>query len=275
MLRGWLALLALLGGIAFSYAAESVSPSLSVNKRWPEARRLLAEGKPQEAKAAFEALIELYPKEADLHLFLGIVLLRLRDPDAAYAAVKKAVAIDPSHIEARTLLGWIHSEIRGDFSAAINQYSKVAELRPDLPEAHNNLGVAQKRKGELEKAAASFTKALEGKPDYSTALNNRGWIFAEQKKWVEARRDFEQALRIDPDDDGALYGLAQALREARNYSEAQRVLGQLISRSANFVYWLEWGRIGLIRYYWVLLLIALAFYIRGRFEKARSESNGG
>jgi Tfp pilus assembly protein PilF len=274
MLRGWLALLAVLAGIGFSFAADS-SSSLLNDKRWQEARKSLADGKAVEAKATFEELLKRYPQEADLQLFLGISLLRLREPQAAEAAVKKALSINPNHVEARTLLGWIDSEIRGDFEAAIKEYSKVVELRPDLPEAYNNLGVAQKRKGDLAKAADSFNTALKLKPDYSAAISNRGWVLAEQNQWSDARREFERALTINPGDDGALYGLSQALREARDYAGAQKVLGQLTARSANFVYWLEWGRIGLIRYWWVLLLTAIMLFLKGRFKKARSQSNGG
>jgi protein O-GlcNAc transferase len=274
MLRGWLVLLAVLWGIGFSFAVESDS-SLLNDKRWEEARKDLAAGKATEAKATFEALLNRYPKEADIHLFLGMTLLRLRDPQAAEAAVRRAIALKPQHVEARTLLGWIESEIRGDLSAAIKEYEKVTELRPDLAEAYNNLGVAQKKNRELYKAAESFHKALKQKPDFSAALSNRGWVFAEQGKWGEARRDFEGALKINPGDDGALYGLSQALREARDYAGAQQTLGQLIARSPNFVYWLEWGRIGLIRYYWVLLAIAILFFIKGRFMKTRREAHGG
>ena len=137
MLRGWLTVLAVLVGVGFSFAADSRSP-LVAEKKWEEARKSLANGHPAQAKAAFEELLKKYPHEA------------------------------------RTLLGWIDSEIRGDFDSAIREYAKVVELRPDLAEAYNNLGVAQKRKGELDKAAASFNKALARRPDYSAALSNRG-----------------------------------------------------------------------------------------------------
>jgi Tfp pilus assembly protein PilF len=273
MVRGWLAVLAILVGVEVSLAADSSSPLLN-EKRWEEARKSLASGNPAEAKTAFEELLKKYPQEADLHLFLGITLLRLREPHAAEAAVKRALAVDPNHVEARTLLGWIDSDIHGDFDSAIKEYSKVVELRPDLAEAYNNLGVAQKRKGELNKAAESFNKALERRPDFTPALSNRGWIFAEQNKWAEARQDFEQALKLSPHDDGALYGLSQSLRETRDYAGAQKALSQLMSRSPNFVYWLEWGRIGLIRYWWVLLLTAAAFFLKGRFQKVRNEPHG-
>jgi tetratricopeptide (TPR) repeat protein len=274
MLRGCLVGLAVLTCVGLSLAAETTSP-LVKEHQWEEARNYLAEGKAAEAKAVFEALLRRYPQEPDLHLFLGITLLRLRDPQAAEASVRKAIALDPDHVEARTLLAWIESDIRGDFDAAIAGYKKVVELKPDLPPAYNNLGVDLKRKGELAAAADNFNKALDRKPDFGAALNNRGWTFAEQDRWSEARRDFEQALKINPQDDGALYGLSQALREVRDYSGAQEVLGQLLSRSPNFVYWLEWGRIGLIRYWWGLLAIALAFFFKGRFKKARVESHGG
>jgi Tfp pilus assembly protein PilF len=273
MVRGWLAVLAILVGVEVSLAADSSSPLLN-EKRWEEARKSLAAGNPAEAKTAFEELLKKYPQEADLHLFLGITLLRLRETQAAEAAVKRALAVDPNHAEARTLLGWIDSDIHGDFDSAIKEYSKVVELRPDLAEAYNNLGVAQKRKGELNKAAESFNKALERRPDFTPALSNRGWIFAEQNKWPEARQDFEQALKLSPHDDGALYGLSQSLRETRDYAGAQKALSQLMSRSPNFVYWLEWGRIGLIRYWWVLLLTAAAFFLKGRFQKVRNEPHG-
>src|SRR5262249_9525997 len=118
-------------------------------------------------------------------------------------------------------------------------------------------------------------KALKVKPDYTAAISNRGWVFAEQNQWGDARREFERALAINPADDGALYGLSQTLREARDYAGAQKALSQLIARSPNFVYWLEWGRRGRIRYWWGLLLTAIMLFLKGRLKKARSQSNGG
>ena len=274
MLRGWVVGLVVFLGAGLSAAADSTSPLVN-EKQWEEARSYLTEGKAAEAKAVFEALLRRYPEEADLHLFLGITLLRLRDPQAAESSVRKAIAIDPDHVEARTLLAWIEADIHGNFDSAITEYKKVVQLKPDFPQAYNNLGVALKKKGELAQAAENFNKALERQPDFGAALSNRGWVCAEQTKWSEARRDFEQALKINPEDDGALYGLSQSLREARDYAGAQEVLGQLISRSPNFVYWLEWGRIGLVRYWWVLLAFALAFFFKGRFTKARLQAHGG
>ena len=138
MLRGWLAVVAILLGISFSFAADS-SSRLQQDRRWEEARKYLVDGKPGEAKGLFEELLKQYPNEADLHLFLGITQLRLRNPEAAVSAIKKALGENPSHADARTLLAWIELEVRGDFDAAIKEYQKVIELRPELAEAYSKL----------------------------------------------------------------------------------------------------------------------------------------
>jgi tetratricopeptide (TPR) repeat protein len=201
--------------------------------------------------------------------------LRLRDVPAAQIHIQKAIALDPDHAEARTLLGWIHLELRRDYAAAIEEYSRVVRLKPEWPEAYNNLGVAFRKKGGLEKALESFNRALELRADYSQAWSNRGWVYAEQKKWREAQTDFDQALKADPNDEGALYGLSQALREVRDYAGAEKALRNLIARAPNFVYWLEWGQLELIRFYWIFLLVAGAVYLRGRYRKVRRAANGG
>ncbi len=274
MLKVWgLSLVGALG-ISFSLAYGQSSSLLREGSQWEQGKRYLAEGKAMEAKGAFEGLLGRYPNEPDLHLFLGIASLRLREVQAAEVHVRRALSLAPDHIEARTLLGWINLELHRDYASAIEEYARVVHLRPDFPEAHNNLGVAFRKKGDSEKAIESFAKALELRRDYSEAWSNRGWVYTQQKKWREARNDFEQALKINPHDQGALYGLSQVLREARDYAGAQKALRSLMVQSPNFVYWLEWGQLQLVRYYWVLLLVAGAFFLHARYKKVRRKSHG-
>ena len=273
MVKMWLAVLAVLIGLGSSHAADIKSP-LPSDKRWEQARKDLAQGRPGEAKSVFEELLKDYPNEADLHLFLGMAKLRLRDPQGAVLAAKRAIALDSRHIEARTFLAWVELEVRGDAEAAIKEYRSVIEIRPDLPEAYTNLAAAQKRRGNIHEAILSLNKALELNGKFGAALNNRGWIYAEQEKWAQARGDFEEALKIDPKDQGALQGMALVLEKERNYAEAQQILARLNSQSPNFVYWLNWGRIGLIRYWWLWLSVAIALALAARLKKARTQANG-
>lgn len=270
--RGWSWLGVL--GLTVALAHGQVGSALGEDSRWEQGKRYLSEGKAGEAKEAFAALLDRNPKDPDLHLFLGIASLRLRDPQTAEAHVRKALALAPNHAEARTLLGWINLEIRRDYSAAVEEYARVVQLKPDFPEAYNNLGVALKKNGDLDEALQTFDRALVLRQDYSEAWSNRGWVYAEEKKWGEARADFERALEINPRDEGALYGLSHVLKESRDYAGAQRALRQLVSQSPNFVYWLEWGQLQLVRYYWVLLFVAGALLLHSRYNKVRRNSHG-
>jgi len=262
-------------GLCISQAYGQSGLSLTQETLWKQGRKYLAEGKAAEAKSIFEDLLKKYPREPDLHLFSGIASLRLQDTQAAEININKVLVLAPDHVEARALLGWLKMEVHKDYPAAIKEYVRVIELKPDTAEAFNNLGVAYKKNGDLEKAVESFNRALELRQDYSEAWSNRGWSYAEQRRWSEARKDFERVLELNPDDQGALYGLSRVLREQRDYAGAQKALKSLIARSPNFVYWLEWGQIQLVRYYWVGILIAVALLLRSRYRRIRRESNGG
>lgn len=270
----WLLSLLGIAGIGLTLAYAQGLP-LRQNGEWERGKRYLTEGKPSEAKEVFEQLLKSYPKDPEIHLLLAVALLRLRDIQTAETHVRRALALAPEHAEARTLLGWINLEVRRDYAAAVEEYARVVQMKPALPEAHNNLGAAYKKMGAWDEAAASFTQAVALREHYSEAWSNRGWVYIEQKRWREARSDFAKALQINPRDEGALYGLAQVLRTDRDYAGAQAALKKLMAQSPNFVYWLEWGELQLIRYYWVLLLIAVGFFLHAQYRKLRRNSNGG
>ncbi|MFQ5682543.1 MAG: tetratricopeptide repeat protein [Candidatus Binatia bacterium] len=274
MVKAWGLALAGILAIELSLAYGQGASSLKKETRWQRGKAYLAEGKAQEAKEAFETLLKHYSEEPDLYFLLGMASLRLREVEKAEDYIRKTLRLFPNHAEARTLLGWIKLEMHKDYPSAVEEYSRVVQLRPDSPEAHNNLGVAFKKNGELEKAINSFNRAVKLRTDYGEAWSNRGWVYMQQKKWREARRDFEHALKINPDDEGALYGESTVLKEVRDYAGAEKALNSLLARSPNFVYWLEWGQLELVRYYWVLLMIAVALFLRGRYRKTRRTSNG-
>ena len=104
MMRSWLALSAVLLALGLSQAAELRS-SLPTDQRWEQARKDLAQGKAEAAKTAFENLLKEYPGAADLQLFLGMAKLRLRDPQGAIVAARRAIDLDPQHGEAGRMTG--------------------------------------------------------------------------------------------------------------------------------------------------------------------------
>src|SRR6516162_2015433 len=99
---------------------------------------------------------------------------------------------------------WQHYQA-GRPDLAIDCLQAAVRLRPDIPETHNNLGVALVQQGRLAEAIASFQEALRLKPDNVEAQNNldkarrepglpreaemhaqRGLALAHQAKYEEA-----------------------------------------------------------------------------------------
>lgn len=234
---------------------------------WERGKQHLAAGDAGAAKLVFENLLQKRPNDPDILLSLALASLKLRDPETAESYVRRALAQRPEHAEARTLLGWIFMEVRRDYGPAVREYSEVVRLMPGSAEARNNLGVALKKKGDWAPALENFDRALGLRAKYPEALGNRGWVYAERGMWREARRDFEEALRLNARDEAALYGLSRALREERDYAGADAALSRLLAIAPNFVYWLEWGRLQLVRYYWALLLLAGFFYLYSRYRR--------
>ncbi len=258
--------LAVLIAVAVVGVVGETRSALVDEERWRAGRKDLAAGRVADAWEKFEKLLKQYPEEPQLLQVAGLAALKRGDTEAALTHVRKAVALAPDDAEALTLLGWLDLEVAGDVETAIASYRKVAALKPEVPEVHNNLGVALKRKGELDEAVGSFGRALELDPDFVQAASNRGWAYVEQSNWQAAGADFEKTLALRPEDEGALYGLARVRKELRDYSGAQEALARLSHRSQNFVYWLEWAMIGLIRYYWVFLLLALGLFFYFRYR---------
>ena len=93
----------------------------------------------------------------------------------------------------------IASHKEGKIEEAEKSYKKAIELKPDLPEAHYNLGNTLKNLGRLDEAEKSYKKAIELKPDYAEAHNNLGNTLNYKGDLVAAIDSYKQALNIQPD----------------------------------------------------------------------------
>ena len=60
----------------------------------------------------------------------------------------------------------------GKFEEASQCYTKIVKLKPNLAEAHFNLGKSLNALGKLEESIHYYTKAIELKPNYSDAQTN-------------------------------------------------------------------------------------------------------
>jgi tetratricopeptide (TPR) repeat protein len=54
---------------------------------------------------------------------------------------------------------------------AIAAYERALQLRPDYPEAHNNLGNVLRTQGRVAQAILCYERALQLRPDYANVAS--------------------------------------------------------------------------------------------------------
>jgi tetratricopeptide (TPR) repeat protein len=124
----------------------------------------------------------------------------------------------PGHLDAEYLLGTALLQL-GRLNEAVERLQAVAAKRGDVPDVHNNLGVAYKALGDWEHAARSFQTALKCNPQYAQALFNLGAVMEHRGLFADAEKCYRRALDLDPDDE-TRWKLAESLKEQQKWADA-------------------------------------------------------
>ncbi|MCK4752406.1 MAG: tetratricopeptide repeat protein [Planctomycetes bacterium] len=109
---------------------------------------------------------------------------------------------------------------QGKIDQAIAYATEALRIVPNLPYAHNSLGVDLATIGKYDEAAIHFKKALEVQPDFADARCNLGYMLARQGKIDEAIENYKKALQIDPEHFESLNNGGMALLAKGRIDEA-------------------------------------------------------
>ena len=111
---------------------------------------------------------------------------------------QQVLQADPRQPAALHLLGVIaHQGEENDI--AVDLITQALAIKPDLAEAHYNLGLALQNLGKLDEAAASYHKALAIKPDYAEAHCNLYALLLNPGDMTPSIKCMERAVEINPD----------------------------------------------------------------------------
>jgi Tfp pilus assembly protein PilF len=152
------------------------------------------------ALAALKEAVAVDPTVAKYHDTLGVVYLELRRPDLAIEALSKAVDLDPRLADAQFHLGTAYAE-SGRWEEAVGAYRKALALPtlaiPDF--VHQNLGLALYHLKRYAEAESSLRFALSLDPKLQAAYYNLGLVLIAENRPAEARVAFRQARQLAPD----------------------------------------------------------------------------
>jgi TonB family protein len=115
---------------------------------------------------------------------------------------------------------------KGDLDAALVDFSKAIELKPDAFAAYYQRGMAHLNKKALELAVADLSKAVELDPKSAKAWSSRGDAYEKKGDGVKAKADYQNAVALDAGIEPAKTNLAKIVAEeqriAREAEEARK-----------------------------------------------------
>ncbi len=118
--------------------------------------------------------------------------------EAAEAAYKKALCLDPTLSNALTNLGNLEYR-RGRIEEAERYYRQALACEPEQPEALYNLGFLCFERDEVERAIDLFQQAIDSDPSFADAHFNLAMALEEQGAWDEAPLHWEHYLALEPE----------------------------------------------------------------------------
>jgi chemotaxis protein methyltransferase CheR len=123
------------------------------------ARRLVADGRHDEARILLEEAAEADPYDVDAHLLSAYTHADSGSYEKALAECERALAINPLLPGARYVLGMIHLR-RSDLLSATSEFKKAIYLDADFVLAHLNLANIYRRQSKWSLACKSYENAI-------------------------------------------------------------------------------------------------------------------
>lgn len=134
---------------------------------------------------------------AGAYYFLGLCHYRKKEFEHALSQLHRALDLDPSFVQARTVVSLILLEQRR-MDDAINEIKRVMAQTQGTPLAHDILGSAYMGKGMYEEARNELDAAIGLDPNHAEAYFMKGLAGLAGGKLKEAEAELETALRLSP-----------------------------------------------------------------------------
>lgn len=208
--------------------------SVTLLDRLRDADELRDAKKYDEARRAYELLIEKFPDDPEPYYKLGTLYGRMDDVVAAEESFRAAIARSPEHAAANNNLGLILIA-RGDLDHGELCFRISLISDPGYLEAHLNLVGLLVEATRLLEAEYFARRAIELSPTSSQAFARLAQTKRANGQITEAIHFFEKALEMDPHSVSALTDLGGCLWNLGRHDEAERLLLKAIDGAPEFI----------------------------------------
>ena len=159
------------------------------------------EGKLGAALRILNAAIAADANNVELWLARGSILYEWARFHEAYQTYRTGSAMFPEHVNLMARLAWSAHAV-GQVGEAEALMRRVAEARPDEPDAYFGLGTVLRSQKRFEPALESFLRTIELDSQFVHAHVNAGVTLMDLNRFEQAEGHFRQAIALAPDDPG-------------------------------------------------------------------------
>jgi len=210
-------------------------------------------------------------KKAEAKLTLGVTLIQDGQLDAGLSELNESAKLDPGNAETQNAIALAYRAM-GNTKEAIRHFHQALALKPDFPDAENNLGTvylirqewdmaiqhfdkaahdpsyrtpymaytnigyAYHQMGQYKKAIEYYLKAIERWSRYSPAYDNMGLAYEMLGDWQKAADAYRQAIQTAPSSPPPYLHLARLYINMNLYREASESLVDVIRLDPRGIY---------------------------------------
>jgi Tfp pilus assembly protein PilF len=160
-------------------------------------RQVTQQGEAEQAIQSYGQALAKGGDPARLKYKQGFVLLREGQWTNASERFEESLALSPQDVQ--TLQGAAYAAFRlGDYGRTESRLSRAVSVRPDLPGAHNLLGITHNYLKQPGLAVADFKAAIALSGPNPDLQNNLGIAYFMLRDFTRAEESFRQALASGP-----------------------------------------------------------------------------
>ena len=200
----------------------------------------------EKAAANAQTAAGLNPDLAPVQVALGRVLAMQGNNDLAFAAINKAVSIDPNDPLANQALASQYARL-GRVEDAEASYQKSLALDPENISSLDSYANFLDDQGRFDEAAAHWRAVIRIAPDHFAALVNLGGALSETGKISEAITVYQRAIELRPSY-MAYSNLGTAYSRAEQFEDAANAYRAALDIDDSD--WLAWGNLAYV-YSWM------------------------
>ena len=192
---------------------EAIKKALNFSKKVPEEERFLIEAmhaflienNPEKFHRILIEAAEKYPKNKEIHFFLGQSYELKEMYEQSSEEYNKALNLDPNYANALNMGAYSYMNLKV-YEKAVEYLKRYAAVLPGNPNPIDSLAECYFRMGKLDEAMESYKKALEIKPDFYMSMDVLGYIYALKEDYSEALKWLDKYIEVAPSSGVKLLG---------------------------------------------------------------------